>query len=308
MLFSIIFALLAVLLLPGAAYAWGPATHLELGREVLQNLAVLPVAVRNVVGEYPYDFLYGKISADIVVGKNLVEELKHCHNWRFGLRLLEKARSDSQRAFAYGYLAHLAADTIAHNLFIPQMIVRSFSTRILRHIYWEMRFDSLADKRVWSIPKKIVREVHRDNDRLLKSTLEGTPFSFRTNKTIFSSMMSLQRIEKWHHMLDLLSKNSKWALHRENKKRYFTLAFRAIEDVLTNGSEAECIMIDPTGRAALKGASSTRKKLKTLRRSGRDWEGAMDKALVKIRSGRLDGRFAGGEGKKPKLENMTIPS
>jgi hypothetical protein len=272
MIFAVILAFLLVVFMPDVSYAWGPATHLELGREVLRNLYLLPLAARGILGKYPYDFLYGAISGDIVVAKNLVEELKHCHNWRFGFKLLEKAEGDSQRAFSYGYLTHLAADTVAHNLFIPEMMIRSFSSRILRHIYWELRFDALADKRVWKIPKKIVREVHRDNDRLLKSTLEGTPFSFRTNKTIFSSMLSLHRIEKWHHMLDLLSTKSRWALHKEDKQRFFTISFNAVKDVLTNDKAAACIKKDPTGRGNLKSAKKVRKKLKTVRKTGRDWQ------------------------------------
>jgi hypothetical protein len=282
MVFAILVSLVFILILPDVSYAWGPGMHLELGREVLANLALLPLAVRGVIRKYPYDFLYGTISADIVVAKNLVKELKHCHHWRFGFRLLKRAGSDSQRAFAYGYLSHLAADTVGHNQFIPEMMIRSFSSRILRHIYWEMRFDALADKRVWSIPKKIVRQVHRDNDRLLKSTLEGTPFSFRTSKTIFSSMMSLQRVDRWHHMLDLLSTKSRWALHREDKKRFFGLAYDCVIDVLTHGEEAACIRIDPTGRGNLRSAKSMRRRLKTIRRTGRDWQDAMEKALADI--------------------------
>jgi hypothetical protein len=307
--FAALVALLAMLIGPSTAYAWGPATHLELGSEVIRNLARLPIAIRHVLAEYPYDFLYGKISADIVVGKNLVEELKHCHNWRFGFKLLKKAGSDSQRSFAWGYLAHLAADTVGHNLFIPQMMVRSFSSSIRRHIYWEMRFDTLADKRVWKIPKKIVREVHRDNDGLLRSTLEGTPLSFRTNKTIFSSLLSLQRVESWHHMTAHLSKNSKWALHRENKSRFFTLAFLSVTDVLTKGEGAACVKTDPTGKAALKAAKTERRKLKKLQRTGGDWEGAMDRALLDIRNKanlfptEIERRERGKTGKGPSIHS-----
>lgn len=282
MVFAIAAAFVLILFFPDLSYGWGPGTHLEVGREVLQNLGLLPVAVRAIIGKYPHDFLYGTISADIVVGKNLVEELKHCHNWRFGFKLLQKAESDSQRAFAFGYQCHLAADTVGHNIFIPEMMIRSFSTRILRHIYWEMRFDALTDKRVWKIPRQIVRKVHRDNDRLLKSTLEGTPFSFRTNKTIFSSILSIQRVERWHRMLDLLSKKSKWALHREDKKRFFTLAYGCAMDVLCHGKGASCTRVDPTGKGNLRSAKSARKKLKTIKRNGRDWQGAMEKALAAI--------------------------
>lgn len=272
-------ALFFILAMPDAALAWGPATHLELGKTLLESTRLLVPPVRALLEAYPYDFLYGNISADIVIGKNLVEELKHCHNWKVGFKLLKRAESDSQRAFVYGYLSHLAADTIAHNHFIPEMMIRSFSSRTSRHIYWEMRFDALADKSVWKIPKKLVREVHRDNDRLLGATIEDTPLSFRTNKTIFSSVMSIQRVEQWHNMLNLLSLKSKWALNREDKDRYFALSIDSIIDLLTFTQQAHCLRKDPTGKHSLNAAKFIRKRLNTIKKNGRDWEAALENAL-----------------------------
>src|SRR4030065_2545752 len=122
MVFIVLLTLTIVRAVPGMADPWGPATHLELGNAILNNTGLLSAPARALIEAFPFDFLYGNISADIVIGKNLVEELKHCHNWKVGFKLLKKAESDSQRAFVYGYLSHLAADTIAHNHFIPEMI------------------------------------------------------------------------------------------------------------------------------------------------------------------------------------------
>ncbi|WKZ33359.1 MAG: zinc dependent phospholipase C family protein [Thermodesulfobacteriota bacterium] len=275
--------IIAVLLLPGEALAWGPATHLEVGKTILENTKLLVPPIRALLLAYPYDFLYGNISADIVIGKNLVEELKHCHNWKVGFRLLRRAETDSQKAFAYGYLSHLSADTIAHNHFIPEMMIKSFSARSLRHIYWEMRFDALAEKGIWQLPRKFIKEVHRDNDRLMGETIEDTPLSFRTNKTIFSSMLMLHRFEQWHKMLGLLSSSSKWALSKEEKERYFAISVDSVIDLLTFSHKAHCIRKDPTGRHSLNAAKFIRKRLKTIQRSGRDWETAMESALKWVR-------------------------
>lgn len=271
------------LLLPSVVHAWGPATHLEIAREVLQNSSLVSGAVRGLIEAFPYDFLYGNIAADIVVAKNLVEELKHCHNWKIGFRLLKKADSDSQRAFAYGYLSHLAADTVAHNNFIPEMMISTFRNRALRHIYWEMRFDGLADRRVWQLPKQIVKSVHQDNDRLLDSIIEDTPLSFRTNKTIFSSILSLHRFDQWHRMLGILSINSKWSIKPGDKERHFRNAFEAAVDLLSHGHKAACVKKDPTGKKSLATADITRKHLNSLRKNGDDWETALEHAIEDTR-------------------------
>ena len=272
-------AFILTLLSPTEALAWGPATHLELARTITGNPAFLPAVIRVLIEKYPPDFYYGNIGADIVIGKNMVAELKHCHNWRFGFKLLKRAESDSQRAFVYGYLSHLAADTVAHNNFIPEMMVRSFTSAIHRHIYWEMRFDTLADKSVWRMPDQIEKKVHLDNDALLSATLEGTPLSFRTNKTIFTSVLNLHKVESWHKMLALLSKDSKWALHKEEKDHYFRLALGAVKDLLKHGDDAVCTSKDPTGKHNLSLARGSRKKLKTLKRRGKDFNAPLKEAL-----------------------------
>lgn len=272
------------LLLPDEALAWGPATHLEIGSRLLENARFVAPAVRAVIEAFPHDFLYGNISADIVVGKNLVEELKHCHNWKIGFKILKKADGDAQKSFAYGYLTHLAADTVAHNYFIPEMMIRSFSARTLRHIYWELRFDALADKRMWKLPREIARKAHHENDFLLEAIIEDTPLPFRTNKTIFNSMASLQRVESWHRLLDRLSNASRWTLHREDKDKFFDRAYMVSLELLKHQKNAPCVRRDPTGKHNLNSAKHIRKKLKEMRRRGRDWETAMDNALEMVRS------------------------
>ena len=279
MVFIALLTLIIVFLVPGTADAWGPATHLELGNTILNNPGLLPGPARALIQAFPFDFLYGNISADIVVGKNLCEELKHCHNWKIGFKLKNRTESDSQKAFALGYLSHLAADTVAHNHFIPEMMIRSFSARILRHIYWELRFDALADKRVWLLPRKMIKSIHTDNDRLLDSIIENTPLSFRTNKTIFSSIMNLNKMENWHRMLTHLSKSSKWVLEEDVKRRYFIASLDAITDLLVNSQKASCLKKDPTGKHSLNAARLMRKKLVLIKKNGKDWEAARENAV-----------------------------
>ena len=39
------------------------------------------------------------------------------------------------------FLAHLAADTVAHNYFVPYQTVVSFHRSRTRHAYWELRYE-----------------------------------------------------------------------------------------------------------------------------------------------------------------------
>ena len=164
----------------------------------------------------------------------------------------------------------MAADTIAHNHYIPEMMIRSFSARTLRHIYWEMRFDSLAEKKTWLLAEMAAKEAHPEDDKLLDSIIEDAPFSFRTNKTIFSGILTLHRIERWRRMLRILSSSSRWSLNEDDRVRFLKSSVEAALSLLNLQARAACLK-DPTGRQALNAAKSSEKpsSLEETRMTGR---------------------------------------
>ena len=149
--------------------------HLQLGSYILENLQLLPDQVRQLLLAWPQDYLYGCISADITLGKKFTHYLQHCHSWRMARKDSDRRPDRPQRACAYGYLAHLAADTIAHSYFVPFKMMRTFNTVLLKHTYWEMR--ARSDRRspeIWQLARLVARKDFRDNDALLRSVLSDT--------------------------------------------------------------------------------------------------------------------------------------
>src|SRR5215218_10374709 len=134
-------ALLLVALTPTHLYAWGPATHAYLSWQVLQQLELVPQAIRAIISAYPYDFVYGSLAADISLAKKYVPEGRHCHHWHVGEEIEQAAESERLKAVGIGYLTHLAADTVAHNVYIPRQLLLTSSTKGLGHSYWEARMD-----------------------------------------------------------------------------------------------------------------------------------------------------------------------
>ncbi|HWI40245.1 MAG TPA: zinc dependent phospholipase C family protein, partial [Verrucomicrobiae bacterium] len=259
---------LLVLLFPGNAHAWGAGIHLQLGADVLENLHTLNPAVAAVLLRCPYDFLYGCIAADITIGKKFTHYLLHCHRWDMGLRVLEKARGDAQKACAYGYLAHLAADTVAHNFYVPYRNMLSFPSLALKHTYWEMRFETFVERDVWELGKKVAAENTADNDALLRRVLSDTLFSFGTNKRIFNSILVVSRLEKWQQVMKTLTGRSRYPLDEEDRRDYLELARGAVFEFLRDLEEAPCFQADPTGEDALEAAENVRRNLRALYKSG----------------------------------------
>ena len=262
-------ALLLIICTPADALAWGGGIHLQLGTAVLNNLTAIRPTIAAVIEAYPYDFLYGCVAADITIGKKFTHFLLHCHRWQVGMKVLENAGPDPQKACAYGYLSHLAADTIAHNYFVPFKVMRSFSTLTLKHAYWEMRFENFVEREIWETARKVAQENYRANDALLRKVLSDTIFSFGTNKRIFNSILLVSRLEKWQQVLQTLSDTSRYNLDESDREEYMGLAQEAVFDFLNEMEGSRYFRADPTGERALVTAEAVRKNLRLLYRSGK---------------------------------------
>lgn len=286
------------LFLPEKAFAWGPVTHLQLGIEALRHTSLLGHSLRMVLEAFPYDYLYGCIGADIIFAKGLAKIHDHSHNWLVGFSVLEEADSPPQEAFAYGYLSHLAADTVAHNYFIPECYVRTYPTKTLRHAYWEVRFDSLEKSDLWTLAREIVRlPQHEEDDELLERVVKRTLFSFKTDKRIFSSLLVLNRMEQWQRMLDTLSEKSVWTLTASDASKYRRLSLKNTLDFLMHLERAACMKMDPTGQDALLSAKWIRRNLRVLDRRGKLEPDFIAHALKAIQTENGEGVFPGNGGR-----------
>jgi len=260
---------LFTLLLPDTGHAWGGGTHLLVGLDVLSRLQQLPPSLATLLGNYANDFLYGCLAADIIVGKKYTHYMLNCHRWRVGKRLLQSAQDDPQRACAYGYLCHLAADVVAHNYFVPYKTIRSFSTISLRHTYWELRFEAFVEPQIWERAREVCRAGRPHDDALLRRVMAPTLFSFGTSKQIFNSILLLSRLERWQLLIRALSTRSQHRLTIEDRQEYLGCTMEVVMDLLTHGEESFCWLVDPTGEAALVVAQEMRRHLRYLYQAGK---------------------------------------
>lgn len=245
-------ALLGLLLHPADAWAWGPATHVYLGQGVLDALFLLPPAVRALLAAYPHDFLYGSVAADISLAKKYVPEGRHCHHWHVGEEIFAGAETERLKAVALGYLAHLAADTIAHNAYIPRQLLLTSSTKALGHSYWEHRMDVQLGEAYTSLARHVVMDHdHSAADALFDRVLSATLFSFRTNRRIFRGTIRFQDNERWQSVFNVVLQNSRWELGPAVIEGYVTRSFDYVVDYLARRGEALAAGLDPIGEQNL---------------------------------------------------------
>lgn len=245
-------AVVALFLLPDPAWAWGPATHVYLGVGVLDALHLVPPAVRALLAAYPHDFLYGSVAADISLAKKYVPEGRHCHHWHIGEEIFATAQTERMRAMGLGYLAHLAADTVAHNTYVPRQLLLTSSTKGLGHSYWEHRMDVQLPERYTKLARHVVMDHdHSEADALFDRVLSATLFSFQTNRRIFRGMIRFQDNDRWHSIFGSVLQNSRWSLTDATIEAYAVRSFDYVIDYLSRRGEAIAAGLDPIGEKNL---------------------------------------------------------
>lgn len=253
-------------ILSSPAYAWGPGAHLDSGLFVLENLVLLAPAIRKLISSHPFAFAYGLVAPDIVLGKRYMRPEHNNHRWAVGFRILESARGAREECFAMGYLGHLAADTVAHNHFIPDRLIQGFNRRRRGHMVQELMFDAMVDDQVWSLARIACRRPFRECDALMHSNLTGTPLPQGVNLRLFQSGMMFVRMGGWEMIIKRVRIACRRELDSEAVVPYRDSIRMTVIDFLNDPESAPCRESCPTGGEVLPEALRLRTRLKVLDR------------------------------------------
>ncbi len=229
---------------------------------------MLPGQIAELLEAFPYDFLYGSIAADTSIAKKYAEAGRHCHSWRVGFEIFERARADRLKAFGLGYLAHLSADAVAHNYFVPRQLTVTSTTSALGHSYWESRFETHIGGDSSHRARELILLDHSTADEHLDRILSPTIFSTPTNRRIFRGMVYVTDTESWQRIFQLVSEKSRWDLTDDEVGAYMTRAYDFIMDLFNRLDDSDPFALDPSGDEPLRAAKRVRRA--ALRRGGED--------------------------------------
>ncbi|MBK7874468.1 MAG: zinc dependent phospholipase C family protein [Planctomycetes bacterium] len=233
--------------------AWGPGHHLEFAERVYRRRReLLPRDVATLLEEERDAYLYGNLAADIINFKGYGGAYSHCHRWQIIEDMRALASSPREEAFIAGYLSHLAADTIAHNHFVPYHLARFARTRGLGHLYWEMNADRFIAESRWALVTRLKSQPELTQlDQLVNRTVPKKALSMGTNKLIFNHVLLVSERERWrrgmqelHPVGDVKLQKGFLALFQDAAVERIRLAlhprgFRAIQSVDANGKDAQ---------------------------------------------------------------------
>jgi len=270
--------LLMVVLLGCAdfALAWGPATHIELAGSILERLAIMPAAIAAILARNDIAYIYGNIAADIVFAKRWSRVKQFCHHWSTGFGLLESAEDERAKAFAYGYLSHLAADTVAHCKFVPRQIAVCESSVNFGHFYWELRADATQAEPTWTLLEQVIAGDHRDHHTALERHITDTFLPYEFNRRLFDRMNAVTVRQGFRRTVHLWGRLSRWDLSPQLMAGYRNECLDRIQSILTDGPRSPLLREDPNGTSALMQLSVRRRQVRRMKRNGI----AVDRTMV----------------------------
>ena len=235
------------LVFSSAAWAWGAAVHTAIACNILENTGPLLAAVAGVIRAYPLEYLYGSLSADFFVGKGQKQKTGHSHNWETGFRCLADAGDDREASYAYGFLSHLAADVVAHNYFVPNLIHRASTWKRMGHLYWEAR----ADLHVGATYSRMARDVlamdHLGCDAMLKSAAGKRSNGLKTRRRIYTQSVRFSDYLQTLPSPALLERGPRYRISAEYLSFTLGLSYRLVRSLLADPKSSPCLSFDPIG-------------------------------------------------------------
>ncbi len=247
-----ILAIFLVLSLNKESFGWGACTHVELAQSLLSQALSIGGAISGLLLANRKDFILGNILADVIIGKKLSRRRRESHHWPAGLRIMNNASSESARAFAYGFLTHLAADTVAHNKFVPNQILLANSTISFGHLYWELRADQCVHLHLRNKLTRLLEYADTRHDKLLAENVYPYLKWFGVNREIFSKINRLAVSEKFGRAMNVCENLSLWQLSDEFLKPYKDKSLDRMIDIIINGANSKILLEDPNGLIAFK--------------------------------------------------------
>ncbi len=258
--------LAAILIWSKPALAWGGGAHIDASLFLLENLVLLAPFARRIISSHPLAFIYGSIVPDVVVGKRYMRSAESNHTWETGFNILESARSRREESFAMGYLSHLAADTVAHNQFIPDRLLGQFARRRRGHSTQELFFDAALEDNVWKVAKRLELSSFKECDLLLNRHIIKTPLPQAMNWRLFRSSMLVLKMGAWERFIRLVRVLYKHELDSFTAAPYLTSIRKAVFEFVNDPHSAPCLDHCPRGGEVLEQAETLKAAMKMMKK------------------------------------------
>ncbi|MGM0508782.1 MAG: zinc dependent phospholipase C family protein [Fusobacteriota bacterium] len=235
---------------------WGPAVHLHVGNQLLKEDGIKGEKKR-VIHENKEEFLYGNLAPDITLGKKYIRDAeKHSHIWKTAFNILDKAKTDKQKALAYGYLSHLASDVIAHNYYVPKELLHAEGLRNFSHLLSEIRVDMMLYHDVYELIQIIIKRNFKKEDRFLKPLISKSILPFGINKRLLQYSLRITKSKTLYRVVSRTNAFEEWEIRNQKVlKKYHNISKDLAKNLLINMENSKALEYDPNGEAHIERGS-----------------------------------------------------
>lgn len=243
MLKTLVCLIFGYLALETEAWAWGPCVHTMFSVGMISNhLFPVPPEILSLVARFPFEFIYGALSLDFQLKGRA---FRHKHTWEDGFWALENAVSDKERAYAIGFLTHLAADIGAHHFFIPRLFEFHPGEKRLRHLMWELRVDRWFARRYAAVAEYTIAQGHHLCDEALRGEEIIARSFYDLKKQVYKNGLFINRFIP--HLSPLWQKGKRISTKRAMAQTALMISREAITAVLWSKKGAWPVRMDPMG-------------------------------------------------------------
>ncbi len=237
------------------AFAWGPAIHTVISCSILDGLGNILPNIAAILRQYPLEYIYGNLAADFFIGKGNKRKEGHSHNWEAGFSILGEADSEKEAAYAYGFLSHLAADVVAHNYFVPDLIYRFIMLKKIGHFYSEAVADKSAGSFYLRMAADILSSKHLECDKMLKAAVLANSNGLKAKRRIFTQSVKVSDYLYDSPQFTFVYNYSRYKIPADYIESMISLSYRLVKDLLSHAGSSKCLSHDPIGEDNLRKAS-----------------------------------------------------
>ena len=174
------------------------------------------------------------------MGRRFQDIQKNSHDWNIAWKMLGAARSDRRKAFAYGYLMHLCADSVVHN--------QDTCNQPFSHSLIELKSDSIIDKKYRRVMKRLDKVMQKEHDVFMEKRLESQFFSFKTNKRIFKGVLMVSKLPNYSPVSKFIDNRFPYEISDVNIHGFQQESLARMCELLSNGKDSEALKEHPLGR------------------------------------------------------------
>lgn len=231
-------------LLEGEAYAWGPCVHTMLSMGILSSaIGPIPEGIMLLISAFPFEFIYGGLSLDFQMKSG---NSNHMHVWEDGFKALKKADTRREKAYAVGFLTHLAADIGAHHFFIPKVLKETDNPKGMKHLLWEIRVDRWFARAYSHLAEYTIKLGHGQCDHALKGHDPLMAGLYDVKKGVYKKALFLNRLVPRLRLLQDLSPKVQYIKTLAQNGLY--VSKEAVLSILREREGSWAVSLDPMGQ------------------------------------------------------------